>query len=70
MSGGRGGARGAVTADGQPTRCLTILGQGTSMMLRCLLLLYLSVLAFANTEIANFYASSVAQAPVAVGTEW
>ncbi|PBK93440.1 hypothetical protein ARMGADRAFT_992133 [Armillaria gallica] len=40
------------------------------MMLRCLVLLYLSVLALANTEIVNFYASSVAQAPVAVGTEW
>ncbi|KAK0479590.1 hypothetical protein IW261DRAFT_1478221 [Armillaria novae-zelandiae] len=40
------------------------------MILRYLLLLYLSVLAFANTEIANFYVSSVAQASVAVGTEW
>ncbi|KAK0209257.1 hypothetical protein DFS33DRAFT_520428 [Desarmillaria ectypa] len=39
-------------------------------MLRCLLVLYLSVLAFANTEISNFYASSAVQAPVAVGTEW
>ncbi|KAK0234237.1 hypothetical protein IW262DRAFT_1291106 [Armillaria fumosa] len=40
------------------------------MIFRYLLLLYLSVLAFANTEIANFYASSDVQAPVAVGKEW
>ncbi|KAK0465854.1 uncharacterized protein EV420DRAFT_1508316 [Desarmillaria tabescens] len=39
-------------------------------MLRCLLLLYLSILAVANTEIANFYASSAVQAPIVVGTEW
>ncbi|KAK0185231.1 hypothetical protein F5146DRAFT_1166817 [Armillaria mellea] len=39
------------------------------MILRCLLLLYLSLLTLANTEIANFYASSGVQAPVAVGTE-
>ncbi|KAG7451813.1 uncharacterized protein BT62DRAFT_880984 [Guyanagaster necrorhizus] len=39
-------------------------------MLRCALFLYLSIVAFANTEISNFYASSAVQAPIIASREW